>query len=232
MGCSTITVKFLVLLFNFLCAVLGLATIVINALAIKDMAPDGRPILWVFIALGSIVFLTSFLGCFGAIKESICLTWTYAITMLALLIISVVVLFVFRMHIEGAVTAEDELNLAWQKQKNGTDAMSEYQNQFHCCGINGVKDYTIANLTVPESCFDHDTAYTVGCLKEMESFFDGLWQGPKIVVWILMVIEVGFLINICKVPMICMADPLQIASFTFSTILGVTLRNEQRRYGY
>lgn len=125
---------------------LGLATIVVNALAIKDMAPDGRAILWVFIAVGSIVFLTSFIGCFGAIKENICLTWTvsnhrtrryililfipqYAISMLALLIISVVVLFVFRMHIEGATTAEDELNLAWDKQRNGTDAMAEYQKK-------------------------------------------------------------------------------------------------------
>lgn len=65
----------------------------------------------------------------------------------------------------------------------------------------------------------------------METFYEELWQGPKIVVWILMVIEVGFLTHF-KDPLIYMADFFQIAAFTFSTILGVTLRNEQRRYGY
>lgn len=55
--------------------VLGIATIVVNVIAIDQIAPKDQLILGLYIAVGSIVFLLSFFGCFGAIKESICVTW-------------------------------------------------------------------------------------------------------------------------------------------------------------
>jgi len=48
---------------------------VINVIAIQQIDPKEQLILGIYIAVGSIVFLLSFFGCFGAIKENICITW-------------------------------------------------------------------------------------------------------------------------------------------------------------
>ncbi|XP_017077588.2 protein late bloomer [Drosophila eugracilis] len=211
MAWSPLMIKYLAFLFNFLCAVLGIATIVINVIAIDKIAPKDQLILGMYIAVGSIVFLLSFFGCYGAVKESICVTWSYAISMLVMLIISIVLLFVFRMHFDEASLTK--LQQAFGKQTNTYDAMAEYQKQYKCCGIYKLKDYLDASLTVPSSCYDeNDFLYKDGCLTEMETHHEELLKGPKMVGWMLMVIEIG--------------------AFTFTTILGVTFRNEQRRSAY
>ncbi|XP_033152245.1 protein late bloomer [Drosophila mauritiana] len=211
MGWSPLMIRYLAFLFNFLCAVLGIATIVVNVIAIDQIAPKDQLILGLYIAVGSIVFLLSFFGCFGAIKESICVTWAYATSMLVMLIVSIVMLFVFRMHFEeDSIT---KLKQAFAKQTNTFDAMAEYQIQYQCCGIYKLKDYGDAFITVPSSCYDqNDTPYKDGCLAKMETQYEELLKGPKIVGWMLMVIEIG--------------------AFTFSTIMGVSLRNELRRSAY
>jgi len=102
----------------------------------------------IYIAVGSIVFLLSFFGCFGAVKENICITWAvgnhslyiynqlikqilpklqYATSMLVMLIISIVLLFVFRMHFDEASLTK--LQKTFAKQTNTFDAMAEYQTQ-------------------------------------------------------------------------------------------------------
>ncbi|XP_016988326.1 protein late bloomer [Drosophila rhopaloa] len=211
MGLSPLLIKYLAFLFNFLCAVLGIVTIVINVIAIESIDPKDQLILCIYIAVGSIVFLLSFYGCFGAIKESICITWSYAISMLVMLLISIALLFVFRMHFDD--DSHNKLHEAFAKQLKDQDAMSKYQIQYECCGINKLKDYTDASIPLPSSCFDkNDSPYKDGCLSKMKAQHEELLTGPKMVGWMLMVIEIG--------------------AFTFTTILGVTLRNEQRRSEY
>ncbi|XP_017050175.1 protein late bloomer [Drosophila ficusphila] len=212
MGWSPLMIKYLAFLFNFLCAVLGIATVVINVLAIQEIASKDQLILCIYIAVGSIVFLLSFFGCFGAIKDSICVTWSYAICMLVMLIISIVLLFVFRMHFDDAYSLT-KLKQTFAQQTNNYDAMADYQTQFQCCGINKLKDYGDASINVPSSCYDkNEVPYKDGCLSKMENLHEEVLKGPKMVGWMLMVIEIG--------------------AFTFTTILGVTLRNEQRRAAY
>lgn len=64
---------------------IGIGVIVVSSLALHndisngDIDTDSRPIFIFFIVIGSIVFLISFFGCCGAIKESICLTWLVSI---------------------------------------------------------------------------------------------------------------------------------------------------------
>lgn len=57
---------------------IGIGVIVVSSLALDDDVIDsnGRDIYILFIVIGSVVFLISFFGCCGAIKENICLTWT------------------------------------------------------------------------------------------------------------------------------------------------------------
>ncbi|EDV59733.1 protein late bloomer isoform X2 [Drosophila erecta] len=211
MGWSPLVIRYLAFLFNFLCAVLGIATIVVNVIAIDQIAPKDQLILGLYIAVGSIVFVLSFFGCFGAIKQSICVTWAYATSMLVMLIVSIALLFAFRMHFEE--DSFTKLKQAFAKQTNTYDAMAEYQIQYKCCGIYKLKDYGEAFIVVPSSCYDQNgSPYREGCLDKMKTQYDVLLEGPKIVGWMLMVMEIG--------------------AFTFSTIMGVSLRNELRRSAY
>ncbi|XP_017001509.2 protein late bloomer [Drosophila takahashii] len=211
MAWSPLIIRYLAFLFNFLCAVLGIATIVINVIAIEKIAENERLILGLYIAVGSIVFLLSFFGCFGAVKENICITWAYATSMLVMLLISLALLFVFRMHFDEASLTK--LQQTFAKQTNSYDAMAEYQTKLKCCGIYKLKDYGDAHLPVPSSCYDSDDVpHKDGCLSKMESQHEDVLKGPKMVGWMLMVIEIG--------------------AFTFTTILGVSLRNERRRSAY
>lgn len=222
MGCATATIKYLVFLFNALCALLGIGVIVVNSIALKDVAVETRPVLIFFIVIGSIIFLISFFGCCGAIKESTCLTWMYAIILLIILILTCVLCFVYVHHIDEDQMARTQLNEAWAKQKNGTDAMSIYQSSFKCCGITGPVDYTKANITIPESCYNSNnnststsvshTIYPDGCLNKLTDFYENAFKFVRVFGWILVAVEA--------------------CAFVFATILGITFNNEQRRSRY
>lgn len=56
--------------------ILGIGTVIVNSLGLPNYSDEARLICIVMIVLGSIVFLISFFGCCGAIRENICLTWT------------------------------------------------------------------------------------------------------------------------------------------------------------
>jgi len=58
---------------------------------------------------------------------SLCL-YQYAIILLIILILTCVLCFVYVHHIDEDQMARTQLNEAWAKQKNGTDAMSIYQS--------------------------------------------------------------------------------------------------------
>ncbi|KAL7736647.1 hypothetical protein ACLKA6_015282 [Drosophila palustris] len=220
MGCATATIKYLVFLFNALCALLGIGVIVVNSIALKDVAEETRPILIFFIVIGSIIFVISFFGCCGAIKESSCLTWMYAIILLIILILSCVLCFVYVHHVDENQLARTELNKAWAKQKNGTDAMSIYQTSLKCCGVIGPNDYTQANITTPQSCYASNnnsttvshSVYADGCLDKLSEFYEAAFRFVRIFGWILIAVE-G-------------------AAFVCATILGINFKNEQRRSRY
>ncbi|BFG05359.1 protein late bloomer [Drosophila madeirensis] len=212
MGCAAGVIRYLVFLINALSSVVGLVVAVVSSLALEDINDEGKPILIMFILIGVIVFVISFFGCFGAIKENVCMTWTYAITVLAAAIISIILLCILAGHTDDQTLAKNELDDAWARQKNLTDAMSIFQTKLHCCGINGTRDYTEANLTVPTSCFYPNSdkkVYEVGCLAKLSEFYENLLTGCKTSGWIFLAIE--------------------IAAFACAVFLAITFRNEQRR---
>jgi hypothetical protein len=85
MGCSTTVVKYLVFFFNLVFAIAGAGLLALGILLklknddIQNFIPDkyhlGLPPI-LLIAIGSVIFVTAFFGCCGAIKESTCMLTT------------------------------------------------------------------------------------------------------------------------------------------------------------
>lgn len=92
----------------------------------------------ILITLGSIVVFISFLGCCGAIRESVCMTMSYAVFLLILLILQltvVVLLFTNKDKFNSAMG--DVIDKAWasrEAQQGGVfDAIQKSVSQRLCC---------------------------------------------------------------------------------------------------
>ncbi|GAA55584.1 23 kDa integral membrane protein, partial [Clonorchis sinensis] len=103
------------------------------------------------IVLGAIILLVSFLGCCGAIKENVCMLYTYGVLLVILLIAEIVAAIM-------TVVYKDKIDP--EIEKIFKDAVRDYpkpeiqqsidliQKTFECCGATGPEDYGV----VPESC--------------------------------------------------------------------------------
>nr|CAD7266395.1 unnamed protein product [Timema shepardi] len=106
MGCGITCVKYLMFIFNFVFALAGIALLTIGALVQAKVSEavnflEGKvsvaPIL--LIVVGSIVFIISFYGCCGAIRESSCMVTTFSIFLMVILTLEIVIAvlaFVYR----------------------------------------------------------------------------------------------------------------------------------------
>jgi hypothetical protein len=95
-GCKF--VKFLLFLFNLIFWCLGLALIIVGALVLdkygsvfslassENHSWSSGPAL--IIAIGSIIFVVAFFGCFGAIRESRCLLYTFSVLLFILFVVT------------------------------------------------------------------------------------------------------------------------------------------------
>ncbi|KAJ8917835.1 hypothetical protein NQ315_010747, partial [Exocentrus adspersus] len=108
------------------------------------------------IIIGCIVFITAFLGCCGAVKESTCMLTTYAIILLTIFIIQVAIgVYVF-LQIKDTNEFRSKIRSNVQKTfdsrfKNpeANETMQVTQRALRCCGVDGPDDY---NGAVPLSC--------------------------------------------------------------------------------
>lgn len=72
----------------------------------------------VLISLGSIVVFISFLGCCGAIRESVCMTMSYAVCLLVLLILQLtVVVLVFTNKDKFNTSMGEVIDKAWASRE-------------------------------------------------------------------------------------------------------------------
>lgn len=125
---------------------------------------DSIPIF--IICLGLFVFLIAFFGCFGAMKKNSCLTMTYSVVLLILVICQIgagIAGFVLKDDLFDALEAELEKTMPkWNetKDKDGNPELSlEAQGWdllhegFSCCGINEYQDWTNTTIMGEESDF-------------------------------------------------------------------------------
>jgi len=197
MGCATGIVKYLVFLANLIFALAGLALVIIGVMykfnyndATNVLPRDFglAPILSIII--GAVVFITAFLGCCGAVKESPCMLTTYAIILLTIFIIQVAIGVYAFLKIKDTNEFHNSIrqNLqktfeAYDKNPEAKEAVEVTQRFFSCCGVDG-PDYYQGEL--PLSCceegvdacrrIDYAHLHHDGCVQKVYNFLENSSQ--------------------------------------------------------
>jgi len=119
------------------------------------------------IVLGAIVFVISFMGCFGAFKVSKCLLYTYAVVLLLLLIAFLVIGIVGYLNKSSLYTYASD---AWSEASNDTRGLIE--KNFNCCGFYNSTDRPYGNGTFVCAMYPNNlTACETAIIDKLESFF-------------------------------------------------------------
>uniref|UniRef100_A0A6B2EH14 Tetraspanin n=1 Tax=Phlebotomus kandelakii TaxID=1109342 RepID=A0A6B2EH14_9DIPT len=225
LNCGMSLVKYVLFIFNLLCALCGIALltigiiVLVNAADLEKLFGDynaiAAPIL--LIILGSVVFVIAFFGCCGAIRESHCLTMTYATFLLILIIGQIVIAaitFAFAGDISTAMTKAFERIFNEQHVDVNRELVDTVQSQLECCGVNGPGDWVTA---IPSSCCapgvtncGYDNAFRTGCNAALADWVD---ISKHIIAWVALGVAV-----------------IQLVALIFACCLGNHIRNDRRRY--
>ncbi|XP_062850921.1 tetraspanin-9 isoform X2 [Trichomycterus rosablanca] len=112
------------------------------------------------IILGTIVMVTGFLGCMGAIKENKCLLLSFFIVLLMILLAELILLILFFLYTDK-VNENAQQDLKEGLQLYNTDnniglrnAWNIIQSEWQCCGVTGHTDWldALPDKTVPDRC--------------------------------------------------------------------------------
>ncbi|EDW51570.1 23 kDa integral membrane protein-like [Drosophila sechellia] len=228
MDCGTSMVKYILFIFNTIVSIIGILSIVYGVLILKSIGPievNGQvgfppqalmPI--ILISLGSIVVFISFLGCCGAIRESVCMTMSYAVFLLILLILQltlVILLFTNKEKFENAMG--NVIENAWMADTTHKDGVFDtIQKSLHCCGSSSALDYVAKGELLPSSCCSgsclNPANYYPGCRGKFIKLMTAGSENAKYV-------GIGLI-------------GVELIGFIFACCLANNVRNYKRRNAY
>lgn len=224
MGCGMSMVKYILFVFNLLCALGGIAILAVGVaffLRIGDIEKVFEewnvqvvPIL--FIVIGAIIFIVAFFGCCGAIKESHCMTVTYSTFLMILLIAQIVLAIVVFVYIGDIQTATEKvIRRLWETRHNegGTQVWDGIQQTLSCCGLENASQWS----PIPSSCCEGNTntctaqtAFQTGCRVALNDF---IYTSGNIVGAVALGVA-----------------GIELIGFIFACCLANSIRNQSRRY--
>jgi CD63 antigen len=223
LGCGSSLIKIILFIFNLLCVIGGILFIALGGIilmktgevdkAFKDIDVYSVPI--ALIVIGSIIFIIAFFGCCGAIRESQCMTMTYAFLLFVLIVLQVViavVIFIYQEDFRREV--EKAIREVFAHSETNSEAIDGMQSGLQCCGAEGPKFWT----TLPKSCCDKTiaetctfiTAYQRGCVSKIREF----------------VMDFS---NYIAYGVLAVAG-VELVGVFFACCLATSIRNERRRY--
>jgi len=224
MGCGMSMVKYILFIFNLICALCGIAVLAVgigfllkydNILkAFEDLNVNVAPVL--FIIVGSAIFLIAFFGCCGAIRESHCMVSTYAGFLFVLLVVQIVIgVLVFTNVAEVQRAAERFLRNLWKNRSEHKIFWDNIQRSLQCCGLNSALEWV---PNTPPSCCEPNViecvalvnAYQTGCSQRLNEF-------------------IGSTGNVFGSVALIVAG-VQLVGFIFACCLANNIRNHSRRY--
>ncbi|XP_065843805.1 tetraspanin-9-like [Oscarella lobularis] len=156
--------KFLIFFFNLIFWIFGLVLIIIGAIAMDkygnifslDPNQSWTSGLSLVIAVGCMIFVIAFFGCFGALRQNCPFLYIFALLMSIVFFLTIAgfALFVkFKKQIESRLKSAmiDSMN---SYNETGTkDVWDSMQSKWpKCCGTNNYTDWCRLWGIVPESC--------------------------------------------------------------------------------
>lgn len=194
------TIKYILFVFNFFFAISGLGILTAGALVLSDINEfnhflEGLVTVppMVLIVTGAIIFFIASLGCYGAIRESPWMLYTFAFLLLIIFIVELAVgitAFVLKSDLEMMLQKSLRESMERSSPKDMM-AWDNVQQRLQCCGIRGSSDWQdySRNHTIRASCcrpefvdgtndcryssalFQHKY-YQDGCLPKLQSKVD------------------------------------------------------------
>ncbi|XP_017791370.1 PREDICTED: CD63 antigen-like isoform X2 [Habropoda laboriosa] len=190
MNCVSDCIKWLLFVFNFLFSLCGLAILGVGVAAhlrlssVTDHLDTGVMFPSItLIVVGSIIFVVSFFGCCGAIRESHCMTITFASFLLFILLIQVAVAVYAFMVVKNSenhgaiVESYKKMFDTYSTSQENREIIDVVQASLQCCGIDSAQDYISRNIAVPWSCCGEqqdktcsvENSYNSGCVKSLKA---------------------------------------------------------------
>ncbi|XP_067283000.1 tetraspanin-9 isoform X1 [Pseudorasbora parva] len=142
------------------------------------------------ITLGSVVMVTGFLGCLGAIKENKCLLLSFFIVLLIILLAELIMLILFFVYTDkvsenAKQDLKDGLRLYNTDNNVGLrNAWNIIQAEWECCGVTGHTDWhdALQEKTVPDRCCQEhyrecgrnatNIFWSQGCYEKVEEWLN------------------------------------------------------------
>ncbi|XP_059114644.1 tetraspanin-9 isoform X2 [Peromyscus eremicus] len=142
------------------------------------------------IAIGTIVMVTGFLGCLGAIKENKCLLLSFFIVLLVILLAELILLILFFVYMDKVnENAKQDLKeglLLYNTENNVglKNAWNIIQAEMRCCGVTDYTDWypVLGENIVPDRCCMENSQgcgrntttplWRTGCYEKVKLWFD------------------------------------------------------------
>lgn len=215
--CSDKMAKLLMVVFNFVFLVCGIAMLAIGLMdisnfnSLKSIIQGLSGVNLAFIIAGAVVCIISFLGCCGALKENSCMVSTFMALLVLILIFEIAVgilAFHKRDKIEELVTREAKKSLNHTDDSLVAKAWDDIQISFKCCGAENPKDYPEMHKAYPDSCCKVPEAKgkcdpsskgfsNRGCIPEMKNFLKSHFLSIGVTAIVIGFIEVVGIIFAC-----------------------------------
>jgi len=198
-------VKYLIFFFNFIFVISGIALVSMGAVIkgyyakyLDFLGDDVFSVPVLLIVVGVIIFFVAFMGCCGAIRESYCMTMTFAVLLALIFILELaagIAAYVLRDDLK--TTLETNMQKTMQNYGNEeyqgvTETWDGVQIELDCCGIAnytdwGNTDFGRHNNSVPDTCCKEptlgcgnnvgtltpevagETIFVKGCLERLEA---------------------------------------------------------------
>ncbi|XP_065497119.1 tetraspanin-9 isoform X1 [Caloenas nicobarica] len=142
------------------------------------------------IAIGTVIMVTGFLGCLGAIKENKCLLLSFFIILLIILLAELILLILFFIYMDKVSdSAKKDLKegMKLYNSENNVglkNAWNIIQAEMKCCGVNDFTDWypVLGENTVPDRCCMENSqdcgrnstelVWKTGCYERVMTWFD------------------------------------------------------------
>ncbi|KAI3384631.1 hypothetical protein SNEBB_010831 [Seison nebaliae] len=233
-------IKYLLIAFNFVFFLCGIALIVTGTVILVgyrevleftgNVLGNGAILL---IIVGVVIFLLGFFGCCGAWKENFCMIMIFATMLVVIFILELAVAImgiIFKKKIELNVSTGMKKSMdkyGGDKNKGVTKAWDVWQKKMKCCGINKFSDWQNATVyndadDVPDSCC---ISNSVGCGKGKSKSGEGIFAEGCINKTKLKIKESTLIMAI--VAMLLAA--IQLIGISFACCLGRHIRYEYEK---